>query len=231
MEDLTEKIKFDEKGLIPAVVQDSKSGQVLMVAYMNKESLNKTIEGGKACFWSRSRKELWVKGETSGNYQYVEELRLDCDGDTLLLRVNPAGPACHTGNRSCFFRTLYQNEDLGEIKLKEDTGESKTGDENDSNKIFINKALFLKELAGVITDRWENPREGSYTNYLLEEGVDKVCKKIGEEAAEVIIGAKNESPEEIIYESGDLIFHLLVLFNIYNISLEALFSELEKRHK
>src|SRR5690554_6125274 len=207
-----------------------------MVAYMNKESLNKTIEGGKACFWSRSRKELWVKGETSGNYQYIEELRLDCDGDTLLLRVNPAGPACHTGKRSCFFQTLYQNEDLGEIKVKEDTEESKTGYEkdihgNDINKKFIDKALFLKELAGVIADRGENPREGSYTNYLLEEGVDKVCKKIGEEAAEVIIGAKNESPEEIIYESGDLIFHLLVLFNIYNISLEALFSELEKRHK
>src|SRR5690554_1146634 len=130
MEDLIDEIKFDEKGLIPAVLQDSKNGQVLMVAYMNRDSLKKTLDEGRACFWSRSRKELWVKGETSGNYQYVEELRLDCDGDTLLLKVRPAGPACHTGNRSCFFQTLYQNEDLGEIKLKEDTGESKTGHEN-----------------------------------------------------------------------------------------------------
>ncbi len=219
LQEIIDKLKFDEKGLIKAVLQDCETGEVLMVAYMNNEALEKTLETKKAHFWSRSRNELWLKGETSGNYQIVEEVRLDCDGDTLLLKVKSAGPACHTGKKSCFFRRL--------------TGEGIFCDEGEKDKrqAFLEKAIFLKRLAGLIQYRKENPIEGSYTNYLLTEGVDKVCKKIGEEAAEVIIGAKNEDKAEIIYETGDLIYHLLVLLNINEISLEDILNELESRGK
>jgi len=217
LQEFIDKIKFDENGLIPAVLQDNETGEVLMVAYMNKEALEKTLETKKAHFWSRSRNELWLKGETSGNYQFVEEVRLDCDGDTLLVLVKPAGPACHTGERSCFFNRL--------------TGLSTISEEREkiTDQAFIEKAIFLKRLAELIQHRKENPVEGSYTNYLLAQGTDKVCKKIGEEAAEVIIGAKNEDKDEIIYEVGDLIYHLLVLLNINKISLEEILTELESR--
>lgn len=205
-----DKLKYDNKGLIPAILQDIDSKEVLMLGYMNQESIKKTLATKKACFWSRSRQQLWLKGETSGNYQKVEEIRLDCDQDTLLILVKPQGPICHTGKDSCF----YQNIEGTEI-------EKKLG--------FREKALFLKKLYEIIQDRKLNPQEGSYTNYLLQEGVDKVCKKIGEEAAEVIIGAKNEVKEEIIYELADLIYHILVLLNIYNISIEEVLTELENR--
>lgn len=212
---IVDKIKFDEKGLVPAVLQDIASGQVLMVAYMNRESLQKTIETGRTCFWSRSRQELWEKGATSGNYQQVEEIRVDCDNDTLLVLVKPAGPACHTGEESCFYRK-YDNEKLEEAA--------------NTDFSFLNKAVFLEELYNLIKDRQENPVEGSYTNYLFNEGVDKICKKLGEETAEVIIGAKNDDNQEIIYETGDLIYHLLVLLNQFDITLEEVISELESRH-
>ncbi len=203
-----EKIKYNEAGLVPAIVQDYKTRQVLMMAWMNEESLKLTIETKKATFFSRSRQELWIKGETSGNTQAVVKIDYDCDGDTLLLQVIPKGPACHTGNTSCFYRNLILNQDvnLGNMEI-------------------------LNMLYDLIADRKRNPVEGSYTNYLFEKGVDKICKKIGEEAAETIIAAKNNDPEELIYESSDLIYHLLVLLNNQNVDLNSLFRELTKRHK
>ncbi|MDI3546863.1 MAG: phosphoribosyl-AMP cyclohydrolase / phosphoribosyl-ATP pyrophosphohydrolase [Halanaerobiales bacterium] len=221
--DFLDEIKFDEKGLIPAVLQDAENNEVLMVAYMNRESLRKTLETGKACFWSRSRQELWLKGETSGNYQYVEEIRLDCDNDTLLVRVKPAGPACHIGNQTCFYRKIIEQGKPAKLSKVEQN-------ENEEDD-FIKKALFLKDLYRLIRERKANPVPDSYTSYLFREGVDKVCKKVGEETAEVIIGAKNESNREIIYEVADLIYHLLVLLNIFDISLEDVLTELEERRK
>jgi len=169
-----------------------------------------------ACFWSRSRQKLWLKGETSGNYQYVKEIRVDCDQDTLLLMVKPAGPACHTGNQSCFYRRVDTGGDL--VKLAD-------------AETFQDKALILQELDQIIKERRDNPVENSYTSYLFREGLDKVCKKVGEEAAEVIIGAKNQSVEEVIYEMADLCYHLIVLLNLFDISLEDVLTELEKRRK
>ena len=202
------ELKFNHHGLIPAVLQDYYTRQVLMVAYMNKEALDKTLETGKATFWSRSRKELWTKGETSGNYQEVVAIDYDCDADTLLVQVLPKGPACHTGETSCFYRNLYTNE------------EKATG-----NMDIIHK------LADQVQDRRENPVEGSYTNYLFREGVDKICKKIGEESAETIIAAKNDSKEELTYEASDLLYHLAVLLNNQGVTFDDLFVELTKRHK
>lgn len=236
MKDILSKVKFNKQGLIPVVLQDIDTREVLMLAYMNSDSLEKTIESGKACFWSRSRQELWLKGESSGNYQLVEEIRIDCDSDTLLLLVKPTGPACHTGKNSCFYRRLSTDliedidciaENQAGIGMKEEM--KKTA--KNINQEKLEKAVFLFKLYNLIADRKENPIEGSYTNYLFTEGVDKICKKVGEEAAEVIIGAKNASQEEMVYEIGDLIYHLLVLMNFYEIPLRAIFEELEKRNK
>lgn len=203
-----ENIKYDAAGLVPAIVQDYETRQVLMMAWMNEEALKITIETKKATFYSRSRQSLWIKGETSGNTQAVVKINYDCDGDTLLLQVNPAGPACHTGNTSCFYRSLAidQEANLGNMEI-------------------------LTMLYDLIAERKTNPIAGSYTNYLFEKGVDKICKKIGEEAAETIIAAKNNDPDELIYEASDLIYHLLVLLNNQNVDLESLFQELTKRHK
>ncbi|MBU4440554.1 MAG: bifunctional phosphoribosyl-AMP cyclohydrolase/phosphoribosyl-ATP diphosphatase HisIE [Acetobacterium sp.] len=203
-----ENIKYNEAGLVPAIVQDYETRQVLMMAWMNEEALKMTIETKKATFYSRSRQSLWIKGETSGNTQAVVKINYDCDGDTLLLQVNPEGPACHTGNTSCFYRSLAidQEANLGNMEI-------------------------LTMLYDLIAERKTNPIAGSYTNYLFEKGVDKICKKIGEEAAETIIAAKNNDPDELIYEASDLIYHLLVLLNNQNVDLESLFQELTKRHK
>ena len=201
-------IKYNEAGLVPAIVQDYATRQVLMMAWMNEEALKLTIETKKATFYSRSRQSLWIKGETSGNFQTVVTLDYDCDGDTLLVQVIPAGPACHTGNTSCFYRNLVRNENL-------DTGNME----------------ILRNLQNLIADRKINPVEGSYTNYLFEKGVDKICKKIGEEAAETIIAAKNNDPQELVYESSDLIYHLLVLINNQNVDLDSIYKELTKRHQ
>lgn len=194
-----EDLKFNENGLLPAVLQDYQTGQVLMLAYMNEEAFEKTIESGKATFWSRSRQELWTKGETSANYQYVKDIKIDCDNDTLLLLVDPAGPACHTGNKSCFYRKI----------------------DND----------FYKKLYEIIVDRKKNPKEESYTSSLLKKGIDRIAKKIGEEASEVIIAGKNEDKEEIIYETADLIYHLFIMLVLYDIKISDIEKELEKRHK
>jgi phosphoribosyl-ATP pyrophosphohydrolase/phosphoribosyl-AMP cyclohydrolase len=196
-------IKYDEKGLVPAIAQDIATGEVLMLAYMNREAVDLTLETGIAHYYSRSRKSLWKKGETSGNIQEVRGFYYDCDGDTILLKVKQTGVACHTGSHSCFF-----NQVIG-AEVDMDT---------------------LTRLYGVIAERKANPKEGSYTNYLFKEGIDKILKKIGEESAEVIIGAKNNR-EELIYESSDLIYHLMVLLVDQGVTLEDVYGELKGRMK
>ncbi|MGI6162240.1 MAG: bifunctional phosphoribosyl-AMP cyclohydrolase/phosphoribosyl-ATP diphosphatase HisIE [Christensenellales bacterium] len=196
-------IKFDDKGLVPAIAQDERSAKVLMLAYMNKEALEQTINTGKATYFSRSRQKLWVKGETSGNEQKVKGIYYDCDADAVLLSVEQTGPACHTGEKSCFYNTV-----------KENTAAS---------------PHIISELYDVITDRRVNPREGSYTNYLFDKGLDKMCKKLGEEAAECIIAAKNLSADELRYEAADLIYHLLVLMAETGLEPSELYSELRSR--
>ncbi len=205
MEDLK---RFFKKGeLIPAVIQDYKSKEVLMLAYMNEESLAKTLETGYTWFYSRSRKELWNKGANSGHTQRVIKLDYDCDEDTLLVYVEQNGAACHTGNRSCFYRTLVENEDVP-----------------DTNP--------METLESVIADRKANPEEGSYTCYLFDKGIDKVLKKVGEECAETIIAAKNGDNNELNGEVNDLLYHLLVMMNICELPLKDVMCELEKRsHK
>ena len=207
------ELNFNDKGLLPAVLQDYKSGKVLMLAYMNKEAFEKSIKTGKATFWSRSKQKLWIKGEISGNYQYIKDIKIDCDKDTLLLLVEAEGPACHTENESCFYRKI--DEEFSEPK------ESKT----EKNNSFYNK------LYEIIVDRKENPKGNSYTSSLLKKGIDRIGKKIGEEAGEVIIAGKNEDKEEIIYETSDLIYHLFILLVLYNISIKDIENELKKRHK
>lgn len=206
----TDELKFDEKGLIPAVVQNIVTGEVLMVAYMNKESLELTLKSGRATFFSRSRNELWKKGKTSGNYMYVKEIRVDCDGDCLVVLSEPAGAACHTGNRSCFFRKVEGDT------LVEDKEQKKVSD------------ILLKEQA-VIIDRKKNPEEGSYTNYLFNKGEDKILKKVGEEAAEVVIAGKNRDKDEIKYETADLLYHLSVMLVDNDMTWEDVFEEMENR--
>ena len=198
-----ESILFDEKGLIPAIVQDDKTGKVLMLAYMNKEALEKTIETKETWFFSRSRQELWNKGATSGNRQVVKRLSFDCDNDSILVQVTPMGPACHTGEESCFYNKGYEVES--------------------SNRAII------QELVVEIKNRRANPVEGSYTSYLFREGIDKVLKKIGEESSEVIIGAKNEDKLELTSELADLTYHTLVLMEIAGVSIEDVKKELVKR--
>ena len=204
------ELKFNAHGLIPAVVQNIETKEVLMVAYMNADTLKQTLETGRATFWSRSRKEVWVKGDTSGNYMYVKEIRVDCDADCLVLLVNPAGPACHTGNRSCFFRKV-ENGKL----VKDDTAPER----ND---------IFEREQA-VVIDRKKNPEDGSYTNYLFDKGEDKILKKVGEEAAEVVIAGKNRDKGEISYEVSDLIYHLTVMLVDNDMTWNDIYKEMERR--
>ncbi len=197
-------LKFNSDGLIPAIIIDHDNNQVLMLAYMNRDSLKISLEKKLTCFWSRSRNELWLKGATSGNYQHIISIKTDCDRDTLLIYVKPDGPACHLGNYSCFEDEILQ-------------------DENKNNKFSICALMDL------IKDRKINPAEKSYTSYLFEKGLDKILKKIGEESSEVIIAAKN-SREETIYELADLIYHMLVLMAEKNIEVQDLIKELASRH-
>ena len=210
MKELINTLKFDASGLIPAVVQNIETNEVLMVAYMNADSIKQTLETGRATFWSRSRQEVWVKGDTSGNYMYVKEVRVDCDCDCLVVLVNPAGPACHTGNRSCFFRKIEDG------KLVEDAKEQTKTD------------VFAREQA-VVMDRKEHPEEGSYTNYLFDKGEDKILKKVGEECTEIVIAAKNPDKEEIKYEISDFLYHMMVLMVEKGVSWEEITKELVKR--
>lgn len=204
------ELKFNAHGLIPAVVQNIETKEVLMVAYMNADTVKQTVETGRATFWSRSRKEVWVKGDTSGNYMYVKEIRVDCDADCLVLLVNPAGPACHTGNRSCFFRKVEDGS-----LVKDDT----IPERND---------IFEREQA-VVIDRKKHPEEGSYTNYLFDKGEDKILKKVGEEAAEVVIAGKNRDKGEISYEVSDLIYHLTVMLVDNDMTWDDIYKEMERR--
>ena len=201
-------IRFDRQGLVPAIAQDARTGAVLMLAYMNEESLRATQRTGYATYWSRSRNKLWKKGETSGHLQKVRSIAFDCDGDALLLQVEQLGPACHTGETTCFHNPLPQDWQAGTRQA---------GSE------------ILERIYQVIQDRAAHPKEGSYTNYLLEKGVEKICKKLGEEATETVIAAIKGDADEIRYESADLCYHLLVLLAERGIPLEALWSELASR--
>ena len=205
-EELLPQIKFDEKGLVPAVVQDVNTGAVLMLAYMNKESLRLTMENRRATYYSRSRQELWEKGATSGNTQKVREIFYDCDGDTLLLKVEQTGVACHTGNYTCFYRPV-----LG------DPG------------VSVGGANVLQEEFRTILDRKVNPVDGSYTDFLFRKGIDKIGKKVVEEAAEVLIAAKNRNPDEVRYEMADLFYHLMVLLAEQDMTPEDVFAEVARR--
>lgn len=200
------EVKYDDKGLVATVVQDNNTNEVLMVAYMNEESLRKTLETKTTWFFSRSRQELWNKGATSGNYQKVIDVLYDCDGDALLVKVEPVGPSCHTGENSCFYRKI-------------------------SGERVSENLPILEKLYGVIEGRKENPKEGSYTNYLFDKGVDKILKKVGEENSEVIIAAKNNDNDELVYEISDLAYHILVLMVEKGVSLLDIKKELEKRYK
>lgn len=208
-----EKLKFDANGLIPAVVQDASTLEVLTVAYMNKESLEKSLETKETWFYSRSRQELWHKGATSGNTQRIVEVKYDCDGDALVVLVDPAGPACHTGAESCFSENLLENDSaVNELAALKDF-------------------TVMLELEKTIREREQEMPEGAYTTYLFEKGVDKILKKVGEEAAEVIIAAKNRDPEELKWEAADLLYHLFVLLQEQKLPLKNVLEVLNKRKK
>jgi phosphoribosyl-ATP pyrophosphohydrolase/phosphoribosyl-AMP cyclohydrolase len=196
------ELKYNEKGLIPAIVTDARTGKVLMLAYMNSESLEITLKEERTCFYSRSRQELWRKGETSGNFQTVVSIATDCDLDTLLISVIPAGPACHTGNESCFFNPVFEG----------------------------NEPFTVEGLMELIKGRKTDKKEGSYTTYLFEKGRDKILKKVGEEATEVIIGGKADDKAETIYELADLMYHAMVLMADMDISVDDIRKELASRH-
>ncbi|WP_157154101.1 bifunctional phosphoribosyl-AMP cyclohydrolase/phosphoribosyl-ATP diphosphatase HisIE [Brachyspira murdochii] len=198
-----EELKFDDKGLIPAIVIDYYTKEVLTLAYMNKESLQISINEGKTCFYSRSRQELWRKGESSKNYQHIQAIKSDCDNDALVVEVIKDGPACHTGSESCFFNDIFSKEDY--------------------------KNFSIDKLYNLIKERKINQTEGSYTTYLFNSGIDKILKKVGEECTEVIIGAKNDSNKETIYEIADLLYHTLVLMVEKNITINDIKNELASR--
>jgi phosphoribosyl-ATP pyrophosphohydrolase/phosphoribosyl-AMP cyclohydrolase len=198
--------KLNEDGLIPVVVQDYKNSEVLMVAYMNEEAFYKTVETGKMTYYSRSRSSLWIKGETSGHFQYVKALSIDCDKDTILAKVLQVGPACHTGSQSCFFTDLVKKE------------------YDDTNPLTV-----FNDVYNIIKDRKENPKEGSYTNYLFDKGIDKILKKCGEEATEIIIAAKNPDAEELKYEISDFLYHMMVLMAECNVDWNDIVKELAHR--
>ena len=198
------ELKFDSNGLIPAVVVDSITKKVLTVAYMNEESLKITMEKGLTCFFSRSRQQLWLKGETSGNYQHVVSITADCDKDALVVVVEKDGPACHTGSDSCFFNPVYQSEERSEFSLQ--------------------------GLYGLLEDRNQTRPEGSYTTYLFDKGIDKILKKVGEECTEVIIAGKADDKKETVYELADLAYHCMVLMVQMGISVEDVHRELASRH-
>ncbi|MDD7740436.1 MAG: bifunctional phosphoribosyl-AMP cyclohydrolase/phosphoribosyl-ATP diphosphatase HisIE [Lachnospiraceae bacterium] len=200
------EFKLNSDGMIPVIVQDYQTDEVLMLAYMNEEAFDTTLRTGKMTYWSRSRKELWTKGMTSGHFQYVKSLSLDCDNDTILAKVSQIGAACHTGNRSCFFQELVKKE------------------YNDTNPLRV-----FQNVYDVISDRKVHPKEGSYTNYLFDKGIDKILKKVGEECTEIVIAAKNPDPDEIKYEISDFLYHAMVLMVEKGVTWEDITRELARR--
>lgn len=200
------KFKLNSDGLVPVIVQDYKTDEVLMLAYMNEEAFQMTLQTGKMTYWSRSRKELWIKGLTSGHFQYVKSLTLDCDNDTILAKVAQVGAACHTGNHTCFFQELMKKE------------------YDDTNPLRV-----FQNVYDVIVDRKNHPKEGSYTNYLFDKGIDKILKKVGEECTEIVIAAKNPDKEEIKYEISDFLYHAMVLMVEKGVTWEDITEELAKR--
>lgn len=223
-----DRIRFDEKGLVPAVIQEHRTGEVLMVAYMNREALERTLETGVTWFYSRSRQALWQKGETSGNVQRVKRVIADCDFDTLLVEVEQTGTgACHTGERTCFHHGIGAGPGVAED----------AGVDGGAASIGVSSATghrpsydgVIRELYGVIVDRQSNPVPGSYTSYLFQKGIDKILKKVGEESTEVLIAAKNQDRQEFVAESADLIYHLLVAMAELGVDPDAVWAELGKR--
>ena len=214
-----DQIRWDEAGLVPAVVQDAVTKEVLMLAYMNRESLGLTLETGETWFWSRSRQELWNKGATSGNTQSVVSLAYDCDGDTLLVQVNPKGPACHTGEGTCFYNHIAfpgrVSTPVKDLPSSQEAGRFEV----------------LAQLEQIIAQREADMPEGAYTTYLFNKGVDKILKKIGEEASETIIAAKNKDNDELRLEVSDLIYHVLVLLQERKLPLDDILAELSRRHE
>jgi phosphoribosyl-ATP pyrophosphohydrolase/phosphoribosyl-AMP cyclohydrolase len=219
LEQVSEHIRWDGAGLVPTIVQDAQSKEVLMMAYMNRESLRLTLESGETWFWSRSREELWHKGATSGNVQTVVSMTYDCDGDTLLVKVNPNGPACHTGQTTCFHNEITVPGQQSEP--------ANQGTAAESGERFA----VLAELEEVIAQREIERPEGAYTTYLFDKGVDKILKKVGEEASETIIAAKNKDNAELKLEISDLIYHLLVLLQERKLPLDEIMDELSRRHE
>lgn len=198
--------KLNSDGMVPVIAQDYQTNEVLMLAYMNEEAFNTTLETGKMTYWSRSRNELWTKGLTSGHLQFVKSLTLDCDNDTILAKVSQVGAACHTGNRTCFYRDLVKKEF------------------NNVNPLEVFENVYQ-----IIKDRKEHPKEGSYTNYLFDKGIDKILKKVGEECTELVIAAKNPDPEEIKYEMSDFLYHAMVLMVERGVTWEDITEELANR--
>ena len=210
--DFIKDLKFDDRGLIPAVAQDVTSGEILMLAYMNEESIKMTLESGHATYFSRSRQEFWEKGSHSGHLQLVKEILVDCDMDAIVLKIEQIGAACHTGHPSCFYRKIVDGKTV-EIPTGLDTNPK-----------------ILYDVYNVIVDRVKNPKEGSYTNYLFEKGIDKMLKKVGEESAEVIIASKNYVKAEVQYETADLLYHLSVVLVEQGLTWDDIFAELRSRY-
>ena len=204
------EFKLNSDGLIPCIAQDYRTGEVLMMAYMNEDSYNKTLQTGLMTYWTRSRQRLWTKGEESGHFQKVISLTIDCDKDTILAKVDQTGPACHTGNPTCFFTPLTESAEATDV------------DKKDIYKV-------LQDVYSVIADRKINPREGSYTNYLFDKGIDKILKKVGEECTEIVIASKNPDPKEIKYEIADFLYHAMVLMVERGVTWEEIAEELANR--
>lgn len=230
-DELMKIVKFDKDGLVPVIAQDYHSKHIRMLAYMNEEALLKTLETGEVYYFSRSRQKLWRKGEESGHFQHLKGMSVDCDGDTLLIQIEQVGGiSCHTGNVTCFYRNVDTPKNINNENANSSDGNATSKSSEDKSKSISLNESFLSSLESVIKDRKENPKEGSYTNYLFREGIDKILKKVGEEATETIIAAKNKK-EETVFEVADLMYHLTVLLAELNISWDEVKTELEKREQ
>ena len=222
------EVRFDERGLVPVVAQDADTGEVLMLAWANAEALARTHETGRAHYFSRSRQALWAKGDTSGNVQHVREIRVDCDADALVYRVSQTGPACHTGERTCFYRAVAADSSSADTAA-DSSPDAPVSDATDGLTEAVDPRPVLARVDDIIARRFRDRPAGSYTTYLFEKGIDKILKKVGEEATETVIAAKNENNQELRSEAADLLFHLLVLFRARGLPLAEVWDELDRR--